>query len=360
MTTQGFVRWRRHPVWVAVTWAAAACWLGPSARAEEGVVQDPEKAQALFAEAKGLYEQGKLRESLEKLKAAHDAYPVDAILLSIVNRHLELGEPEEAAVALGQVKGDDPKLRGSVKKLKSDVQEHLARPVPVSIRANAAEARVSIDEDPFEVLPVGRELRRGLHRFVFQAPGYEVLRLKERVRGSVGYDIRAKLVAIQGSWRLKLDPEAALGEVRVVFDGQQVALTGAERKALVTLARQVKPGTYRIACHRGVDSVVRTEIKVDPSGEAVATCRFPEATAGAGDDGVPVGQVLGWTSFGMGVGSLAVGVGFLASYGDELARYPPPRYKLESSKPVAGGALLATGVAFGVLSALFLSDVISF
>jgi hypothetical protein len=56
------------------------------------------------------------------------------------------------------------------------------------------------------------------------------------------------------------------------------------------------------------------------------------------------------------VAALVGGTAYLVSYQSDKAKYPPPRYELESTKPIASGVLFVTGVGLGVLSAFLFAD----
>ena len=311
---------------------------------------DPARAKALFQEAKVLHEKGEVRASLERLEEAWAAFPANGILVSIANRHLDLGEPEEAAAALSRITKPSRTMRRQVTRLQRDIERQLALPVSVVIDANADNSVVSIDEGPARELPLSIQLTRGNHRFRFKAPGYRDTVKVVEVRGSREVRIDAVLPRPMGKFRVNIEPPEPLQRTRILVDGKLLELSAAERAATVTLPRELLPGSYRVSCLRGVDESTDALLELRSGGLSTVTCVFDASGGG-------LTRAMAWTSAGASLVSLGVGTAMLVSYLDDKATYPEPRYKLESSKPLAAGLLYATGLGLGVLSYfLFTAD----
>ncbi len=325
---------------------ASPAWLVAPAFAQ----QDPQRAKALFAEAKDLHEAGKTREALGKLKEAYEAFPADGILVSIANRHLDLGEPEEAAEILSRIETRDPNLRKQVKRLQEDVEAKLAEPVTVRISADAALAKVSVDGQPARELPTTLQLPRGNHRFLFTAPGRDDVVVTRELRGTSEVTIEGSMPAPNGRFQVNVTPAGPLGDLRVFVGKRQVSLKETERSAPLSEPRELPAGRYEIRCLRGVDDFASTVIEVQPGEVAVATCAFTPPVVESDN------QTWGWVSAGAGALALAGGIAFLAAYVDETERFPEPRYRIESTKPLASGLLFAGAVGFGAASYLFFTD----
>lgn len=323
--------------------------LAVSAPAAGQTAEAAEQARAYYLEAKELLEQGRVRESLEKLMAAHEAYPSDGILISIANRHLDLGEPEEAAAVLSRITTTDKRLEPQISRLRADVEARLAEPVTVSLAADGPRAKVSIDGGPLRELPARVQLPRGRHSFLFRADGREDVEQSKDLRGSIEIPIVVHMDVAPGQWKVAIEPPEKLERVRVLLDGNVVPMRGEERLRPVSDSRDLPPGRYEVKCLRGYEAIADAVAKLEVrSGETVvATCRFPDA------DGADDGEISpwAWVTGGLALGSLGAGAGFLGSYFVDLENFPPPRYEVKSTKHIAGGVLLGTGVALGVASA---------
>ncbi|MDP6943675.1 MAG: hypothetical protein QF464_05955, partial [Myxococcota bacterium] len=201
-----------------------ATGIGPAFATEP----DPERAKQLYGEAKRLHEEGRIRESMTKLQEAYEAYPSEGILVSIVNRHVDLGELEEAAELLQHIQADRGKLKRKVQLLKRRVDKGLAEPVTVRLTANADDATVAIDEGEPIALPARVELPRGPHRFVFRAAGRSDVNMEEVLTGSVEIPLSANLSVPIGRWRVTIEPPQPLEDIRLLLDGQSVRLGRSE------------------------------------------------------------------------------------------------------------------------------------
>ncbi len=333
---------------VLVLLVCAGVMTSSDARAE-----DREKALKLFSQAKALHASGKTRDALGTLKRALKNFDNDGIRLTIVNRHLDLGEPEEAAAVLSQVA--DRKMRSMVKKMRRKIEDLLARPVTVKLSAEPTSTQVSIDSSEYQALPLTLDLPRGRHRFTFRAKGRTDKEIVKVLRGIKTVSVFASLAAPPGSWRVQLEPSGDLQDVRIVFNGKQVTVSAEERMKSLSLPRSHRPGRFKVQCLKGIDDFASMTIDIKTGRESIAICRFDEApTEGIGTANIAVGSVMA-ALFAAGVGA---GVGLFLSYDDDLAKYPPPRYQIDSSKPTLGGVSIGLGVVAGVLSGLFFAEVI--
>lgn len=306
------------------------------------------RAKALYQEARQLKREGRVRESLEKLKAVYELVKDDAILVSIANRHLDLGEPEEAATVLSLITSQSRAIRRQARRLRRDVERKLAEPVTVVIEADAPGATASIDGGPPRELPARVQLTRGTHRFVISAPDRHEVSIDRKLSGSVEIPLVVSLPPRSGRWRVAIEPAESLGDTRILLDGKAIVLTREERRVPVSEPRDIPPGSYKVTCLKGFEERVDAPLEVVTGAVAVATCRFDASTTG------PIFEMdrrtMAWSSAGGAVVSLVAGVGYLVSYQDEKANYPPPRYEIDSTKPLAGGLLIATSVGLGALS----------
>ncbi len=313
--------------------------------------EDPALAKKLYDEAKALTESGMYQEALEKLQAAYKAYPADAILATIANRHLDLGQPEEAAEVLSRIQ--DPKLRRATRKLRKQVSAALSTPVRVRLTGDPPETRVSIDGGPLLSLPATRQLARGKHTFRFEAEGRDAVVITKVLKGLKEVPIFAKLAAPPGTWRVSVEPEGTLlRDVRVVLDGKALSLNPGELRGSLSEPRKIAPGRHKVNCLKGVDEFATATVDVVSGQLVVATCKFAAPPSAGGIDK----DVWAWSAAGGGAVGLILGTVFLASYLDDKATYPEPRYRIESTKPLASGLFYATGVGLGIVSALLFTD----
>ena len=340
---------------------------------------DPARARALFVDAKRLHEEGRVREALVKLQEAYAAFTSDAILISIVNRHIDLDEYEEAAELLQHIDAPKGKLKRQVTRLQRQVDKALAKPVMVRLTADALGATVAIDDgEPME-LPARVELPRGRYRFTFRAAGRSEVQLVEMLKGTVEIPIAASLPVPTGTWRVTIEPSLPLKEVRLLLDGQAVPLGKSEREKTVSEPRDVLPGAHRLTCLYGFEARADAEFTVESGGEAAVTCTFPDH----GDSGT---SPWAWITGGVGLAALATGVALLANYYDELPELQrlqnnsglcslgvtqtnfadcsaaggtwESQYAIESNKPEFGWTFIGVGVGLGVTSGLFFADVL--
>lgn len=317
---------------------------------------DPAMAKQLYMEARELMKEGRIRESLDKLKAAHDAFPDDAILVSIANRHLDLGEPEEAAQVLSLIQSKKRAIKKQVRRLRRDVESQLSEPVVVKISADTPGAMVSIDDGAPRELPAVVQLPRGEHRFVFTAPERADLEVEKVLKGSLEVPLVVSLSPKPGRYRVAIDPAESLGDTKIMVDGRTIILSPEERRVPVTEPRDLDPGPHKVTCIRGFDERTDASLVIRTGEVSVATCYFD-----GGPGGSPLmdmdRKTVGWISAGGAAAALFGAVGYYVSYQKDLELYPAPRYKIDSTKPVASGLLAATSAGLGGLAYwLFTSD----
>ena len=334
-----------------VATVAAASWT-PAAMAQEG---DPAKAKGLYLEARKLNDEGQVRESLVKLREAYEAFPSEVILLSIANRYLDLGEPEEAAVELAKISPKSSKMRKQVKKLTALIEEKLAEPVTIKLAADADGATAGVDGGAFQTLPARLQLPRGLHKFVVRAPGRTDVEFERVLKGSLEYPIIVKMDVSPGRFRIAVDPPERLQLVRILINGQQIPLSREERNKPLTDLREAPPGQYKVSCLMGTDERADALLFVKAGKVAVASCVFDAPVEGEGI------SMWAWITGGTALAAMGAGAGVLIQHYAELPalkeQYPAPRYKIRSSKPAVGASILAAGGALGIVSALFFAEV---
>ncbi|MGM0574313.1 MAG: tetratricopeptide repeat protein [Myxococcota bacterium] len=337
--------WRALFVALAVLLTSAVA--GPAAAQEA----DAERAKALYEEARALKEAGRTRDSLEKLQEAYEAFPSDMLLISIANRHLDLGEPEEAAEVLSRIVPENARVKKQVERLREDVEARLAEPVPVRIDAHTEEAEVSVDGGPFRPLPTRLRLPRGTHRFVIRAPGREEVQLEKELRGSIEVPIVVALPVETGRWRVAIEPPERLDKVRVLIEGEALELNKDERRKPVTDPRPVPPGTYKVTCLKGYEQRVDDVVEVRSGEVAVATCTFSTEVEADGS------RTWAWVTAGGAAAAIVGGTAVLAEYLATQNEYPSDRYELSSGRQLGiSGGLYGAGVALGITSAFLFAD----
>ena len=323
---------------------------------EPALADDPAMAKQLYMEARALMKEGRIRESLDKLKAANEAFPDDAILVSIANRHLDLGEPEEASQVLSLIQSRKRAIKKQVRRLRRDVESQLSEPVVVKISADIAGSTVSIDSGPPRELPAVVQLERGNHEFVFSAPERADLKVEKLLKGSLEVPLVVSLSAMPGRYRVAIDPAESLGDTKIMVDGRTIVLSPEERRVPVTEPRDLEPGPHKVSCIRGFDERADASLVIRTGEVSVATCYF---------DGGPAGSPLldmdrktvGWISASGAAASLGWAISLYVSYQKRLELYPAPRYKIESTKPFFSGLLGVASAGLGGLSYwLFTSD----
>ena len=316
--------------------------------------QDPQLAREHYEAAKELYEEGKVRESLAKLKAAHEAYASDKLLLSIANRHLDLGEPEEAQEVLSRITADTAQLKTQVQRLRKQVSQDLQRPVAVRLATDVAGATVSVDGGPPREAPLMLKLPRGMHHFRFAAAGHPERDVEVELRGSVEQLVEVSLTTPIGRWRLAVENADSLADVRISIGGEGVEIRDDERDRTVTDPREMEPGEHTVICLRGVDERVSTSVNVVLGQVAVATCSFTSAGGGAT---MSDRRTWAWATAGGALAAVAGSLGLYASYQAELAKYSQDRYVLRTNKPEFSIVLGLTGAGLAGLSAyLFVTE----
>ena len=319
------------------------------------LAEDPALAKELYLEARALMKEGRIRESLDKLKAAHDAYADDAILVSIANRHLDLGEPEEAAQVLSLITSSKKAIKKQAKRLLREVEAKLAEPVVVTIRADVDGATVSIDGGAPRELPARLQLPRGAHVFLFRAPERTDLELSKTLKGSLEVPLVVSLSSLPGRYRVAIEPAESLGNTKLMLDGKHITLSPEERKVPVTNPRELAPGRYKVSCIRGFEERADAALEVVTGEVAVATCYFdggPEASPLKFDR-----KTWAWISAGGAVVSVVASISMYMSYQDDLEKFPAPRFEVDSTKPVFSGLFAASAAGLGGVSYwLFTSD----
>jgi hypothetical protein len=318
--------------------------------------EDPALAKQLYMEARSLKKEGRIRESLEKLKAAHSAFKDDAILVSIANRHLDLGEPEEASQMLSLITSKRGAIKKQVRRLRREVQAKLAEPVVVTIRTDVAGSTVAIDGGAPRELPARLQLPRGNHVFVFSADKRTDLKIEKVLKGSLEVPLVVSLSALPGRYRVAVDPAESLGDTKIMLDGKHIVLSPEERRVPVTEPRELPPGRYKISCIRGFEERADAALTVRTDEVAVATCYFAGAPSSS-----PIldmdRRTLAWISAAGAAASFGAALIVYMAYQDELEKWPAPRYEVHSYKPMASGLLVASTAGFGGLSYwLFTSD----
>jgi hypothetical protein len=317
---------------------------------------DPEQAKILYGEAKRLHEEGRVRESMVKLQEAYEAFPSQAILVSIVNRHLDLGEVEEASELVGHIQGKGGKLRRQLSRLRRQIDTELARPVVVRLAADAEGATVSIDGgEPLE-LPARVDLPRGSHSFIFTAAGRSTVVREEELKGSLEVALSVSLSIPIGRWRVTIAPTMPLKEIRLLLDGKSVQLGKSELTQHATNLRDVVPGAHKLTCLKGFEARADANFTVASGDTAAVTCTFPVETS------LDV-SVWAWVTGGTAIAAFAVGAALLASYEAELpglmADYPAEQgWEIQSSKPAVGWSMIGLGGALSVVSGLFFGKVL--
>ena len=344
----------------------------------QAVEPDPARAMEIYGEAKRLHEEGRVRESLAKLQEAYEAFPSESILISIVNRHIDLDELEEAAELLQHIDARG-KLKRQVARLQKKVNKALALPVSVRLTADVVDATVSIDGAEPIPLPARLDLPRGRHRFIFQASGRSDVELVEMLKGSAEVPIAANLPVPTASWRVAIEPSSVqLEEVRLLLDGQAVRLGKSELAKAVTDARDVLPGEHRLTCLRGFEARADAEFTVVSDEEVSLVCAFPDQSSDI--------SPWAWITGGAGLAALATGVALLANYYAEMPQLEKefrdrgvcnpntahttfsscvdaggdwsPQYQIVSNKQEFGWTFVGIGTGLGVVSGLFFADVL--
>lgn len=343
-------RWRSLKQALIVTCVAGSFLFGTGSWA---AAPDPGRAAELYKEAKALYESGDTEGSLEKLKEAYEVYPADKLLLSIANRHLELGEPEDAQETLSRITPETAQMRTQVQRLRKQITSDLKTPVAVRITTDVEGATVSVDGGPDRALPLRVQLPRGKHRFLFTSADGLKREVMKTLRGMTEMAIMESLTKPVARWRLGLEPVASLRDVRVSIDGVDVELSDDERSKPVTRPRTVEPGLHTVICLRGLDERAEVEFEAVVGEVGVVSCAFGGASAfGDGDR-----RTWAWLSAGGAVAAIASSLVLYMSYKQDQSKYASERYVIKSSKPEAAIGLGVSGAALGGLSTwLFLTD----
>ncbi len=355
---------------------ALALALAPSARAGSPA----RNFQQVFAEATAAREAGRLEDAARLLREAYDIAPTPA-LLNNLGRVLEtLGRYDEAARAYTRVV-DDPEADAQLRALDA------ARLAKIERRLGAAwvvaevtppGATLLVDGRP-PAATAGQEFRLdgGDHVFEVAAPGGERVRLVVR-RFPLNRRTRLTLAAT--------GPAQGPAPARLTLDGPArapdgLAVDGYRVQAPLEGLREVlvAPGRHRARVERA-DGRVATGRFSAASGETVSLGALrPRGALGAGRAALPDQAATSpwpWVVAGVGAAGVAAGVGlYLAAEGDldtintarrndvghiigltyaeavSLERAAGDKRTGALAATVAGGALLAGGVIWGLVQA---------
>lgn len=142
--------------------------------AAEPDADDQARGKELAVEGFGAYKAGEYRDALQHFEQASSLYPTGQVWRMLGYTLLALERWVEAADALDQALATD--LKPLPAELRAEVRTNLDRALSqvatVTIESDVVGAKVSIDGEPAEPLPVeGRRLLQGRHNFEVQAPG---------------------------------------------------------------------------------------------------------------------------------------------------------------------------------------------
>lgn len=315
------------------------------------------RANAIYKDAKDLFEGNDFAGALAKAEQAEKVYPHPAILLLKGRILRRLGKLRLAEAALREA--DKPELPKPLAKTLADERDALnddfgrkGELIVVLAEGAGADVTLSVDGVVVDGGRFERWILAGRHEVEATAPGRKAwARTVDVVAGkTVQVDVAMEGVA----GRLTVVVPGGLAGVEIRVDGAPARIAEGTRLGERWTA-SVAAGDHDVECS-GPGGVARERVRVETTGVATVTC---SGVAGA-QRSSGASKVVGWGGVAVGSGLFAYGVYNLAYY---FAQTSDGQVEVVGNGPLAmsrstGGALYAaSGAAVGVLSWwLFLRD----
>lgn len=343
-------------VWLALLGVAAGSFAPVEAVAAESAEV---RANAIYKEAKDLFEGNDFAGALAKAEQAEKVYPHPAILLLKGRILRRLGKLRLAEAALRDA--DKPELPKPLAKTLADERDALSDDfgrkgelvvVLAESAGSGAGITLSVDGVVVEDKRFERWILAGRHEVEATAPGRKAW--ARTVDVVAGKTVQVEVAMEDVAGRLVVVVPGGLQGVEIRVDGAPVRIAEGARLG-ERWSASVAVGSHEVVCS-GPGGASRETVRVEEGGAATVTCNGVAGQAASGT----ASKVVGWSGVAVGSGLFAYGVYNLAYY---LAQSADGQVEVVGDSPLAmsrstGGALYAaSGAAVGILSWwLFLRD----
>lgn len=313
-----------------------------------GQTKEELEAFKLYQEAQKDLEKGLPDEAIEKLDRAYSLFKMPHILFRKAEALKAKGLLEKAAELLRSVETSDRKLRAKIASLLSEINDELARPVEVEVRADVPGTEVIVDGlEKFQV-PGKLQLSRGLHQFEFRKQGYEALTVEREIGPPETRLVEVTMRPAKG-YVVFVTDLPSLDGIAVRLGSQDFVLQARADSPKRSAAIEVRAGKYTVLCAREAYPPYVTDIVVEPGQEVEVSCLFKQGA-------VPKDySTWGWVTLGAGGAFVVAGVSLVSFYywrkGHGPAPDDPNRYVFrDKHENYLGFALLGAGIGAGIAS----------
>jgi hypothetical protein len=309
------------------------------------------RANAIYKEAKDLFEGNDFQGALDKVEQAERVYPHPAILLLKGRILRRLGKLKLAEAALQAA--DSPQLPKPLVKTLADERDALSddfgrKGELVVVLTGGASSRSDVTLSVDGVVVDGKRFERwilaGRHEVEATAPGSKTWARTVDVTAGKSVTVEVELDTDAG--RLTVTVPGGLRGVEIDLDGLAVAIPDGVRVGERT-SLSISPGSHEVVC-RGPGGESRHKVEAQTGRNVTVIC---DGVAASGPS--TASKVVGWSGVAVGSGLLAYGLYNLAYYAAETSS---GNVEVVGDGPLAvsrstGGAIYAaTGAVTGVLA----------
>ena len=303
-----------------------------------------ERANALYLQAKAKTTEGDLAAAEALFSQAWSIFPHPLIIkkrAEVRERRIDInGALEDYRTYLGVLKASDRRERRLVLERISTLDALLVKPVKTTIIASQSGVRVSVDGAEPRVTPFSLHLIPGTHVLKVRDERYKTVRQEFEVQAGRPDFARIAVEMRQATVILGSDADS-LGGLQLRLDGERLSITDAEQAARY-VERKVEPGSYRLTCRRSDGAEVSVDFRVALFERTTASCSFQTLELQR------IADPWGWVTVGASAAALGTGIGFLASWANDLELAKARNQTLKSTKHIAGGVLVGVGAALAV------------
>lgn len=332
---------------------AVTIWAGPAA----SQTQEEFEAFGLYKSSKEDLDAGRLEEAIQKLERAYELFPMPHILIRKAEAYWKKGDMETALDLFQQVKTEDPKVLGKVRKAVSDILYQMNQPVDVHLSTNVDQVEVTVDHTEKYIAPCALKLNRGRHHFEYKKNGYWTV-VEDRIVGGGGSQTFAvELREQSGNVVFVTDLESFDG-VLIRMDSREIAPRGDLNTPNRSNAMQVRAGSHQLLCVKEGLAPFLSSFEVAPNVTVEVNCKLRPPVASNS-------KTWAWVTLSTGLASTAAGVALVAWYysaGSSQPSHSNPNLSYQVTRSdyhenYYGFALLGVGVAVaGLSSYFFLAD----
>jgi hypothetical protein len=300
--SQARARAARTALWAALGSAACASTVFSARAAHAQTAADLDNARELFRQARGLREEGKLAEALEKFRAANAYAATPIIAYELAKTYAQAGQPieaREAYLSIARIKVDPAESDRSkeCRKEAPDLAEQLrTKAASLTIRVQAPAGTtpvVKVDglAMPAEALGQPRRVNPGTHEVTAKLEGGQEQKktatLAEGALGELSFDLAPAVVAVAVPVQIE-KPKAGfrmhpmswvgfgVGATGLIFGTVGGAVALGKRSTVTTLCG---PDTV---CPASSEANVKSALSTGRTWAAISTLSFIVAGLGIG------------------------------------------------------------------------------